>query len=179
MRFVPTSLAGVTIVELEPREDDRGYFARAFCAREFADHGLNPTVAQTNISFNRSAGTLRGLHYQAPPAQEAKLIRCIGGAAFFAVVDLRDGDTHLAHATTELVRGDRRSLYVPEGCAVGMQTLADDTELIYQVSEFYTPETEGGIRHDDPAIGISWPRAVTEISEKDTAWPLLSGRADS
>lgn len=173
MRFASTPLRDVTIIELEPREDERGFFARAFCAREFSDHGLNPHVVQTNISYNRQAGTVRGLHYQKAPAAEAKLIRCIGGAAFMAVVDLRPGPTRLRHTTTELRRDDRRSLYVPEGCAVGMQTLEDDTELLYQVSEFYTPETEGGLRHDDPALGIAWPRPVTVLSDKDAAWPLL------
>ncbi len=173
MRFVPTPLPDVTIIELEPREDERGFFARAFCAREFGEHGLNPRVVQTNLSYNRQAGTLRGLHYQKAPAAEAKLIRCIGGAAFMAVVDLRPGPTRLHHTTTELRRGDRRSLYVPEECAVGMQTLEDETELLYQVSEFYTPEAEGGLRHDDPALGIAWPRSVSVLSDKDATWPLL------
>lgn len=175
MRFIATALPDVTIVELEPIEDERGFFARAFCAREFSGHGLNPQVVQTNLSFNRRSGTLRGLHYQRAPHAEAKLIRCIGGAAFMAVVDLRDDSpAHLQHVTVELRRGDRRSLYVAEGCAVGMQTLEDDTELLYQVSEFYTPDAEGGIRYDDPALGIDWPRPPDVISEKDAAWPLLA-----
>lgn len=177
MRFVPTAVPDVTIIELEPREDDRGFFARAFCAREFEENGLNPRVVQANLSYNRTAGTVRGLHYQRAPAAEAKLIRCIGGAAFMAVVDLRPGLTRLCHVTTELRRGDRRSLYVPEGCAVGMQTLEDDTELLYQVSEFYAPEAEGGLRHDDPALGIAWPRPVSVLSEKDATWPLLEAGA--
>ena len=175
MRFTPTRLAAVTVVELEPIEDERGFFARAFCATEFAAHGLNPHVEQANHSYNRHAGTLRGLHYQRPPHSEAKLIRCVGGAAYMAVVDLRpDSPTHLQHVTTELRRGDRRSLYVPEGCAVGMQTLEDDTELLYQVSHAYTPAAEAGLRYDDPVLDIAWPRAPSVISDKDTAWPFVS-----
>ena len=174
MRFVPTALGSVTVVELEPREDRRGYFARAFDVNEFAEHGLNPRVSQANLSHNLRRGTLRGLHYQRPPHAEAKHIRCIRGAAFMAVVDIRpDSPTHLRHATVELRAGDQRSLYVPEGCAVGMQTLEDVTELLYAVSEFYAPDAEGGLRYDDPALDIAWPLAVTTISEKDAAWPYL------
>jgi dTDP-4-dehydrorhamnose 3,5-epimerase len=174
MQFKTTPLAGVTVVELEPREDERGFFARAFCAREFADHGLNPRVVQTNLSHNRIRGTLRGLHYQLPPFQEAKLIRCIQGAAFVVAVDLRpDSPTRLGHVAVDLRQGDQRSLYIPEGCAAGMQTLEDETELLYQVSEFYTPESERGLRYDDPALGIPWPLPVATISEKDSAWAYL------
>jgi dTDP-4-dehydrorhamnose 3,5-epimerase len=173
MEFIGTPIPDVTLVALEPKGDERGFFARAFCAREFAEAGLTGRVLQTNLSYNRQAGTLRGLHYQSAPAAEAKLIRCIGGAAFLAVVDLRPGPTRLQHTTTILRRGDLRSLFVPEGCAVGMQTLEDDTELLYQVSEFYTPEAEGGLRYDDPALGIEWPLPVAVISEKDAAWPHL------
>lgn len=174
MRFVPTSLAGATVVELEPREDERGFFARVFCAREFADHGLNPRVAQANLSHNLQRGTLRGLHYQVDPFREAKLIRCISGAAFVVAVDLRpDSPTRLGHTAIELRQGDQRSLYIPEGCAAGMQTLEDETELLYHVSEFYTPEAERGLRYDDPALGIGWPLPVAIISKKDSAWPYL------
>ena len=174
MRFIATPLAEITIVELEPREDERGFFARVFCANEFVDHGLNPRVVQANLSHNRRRGTLRGLHYQVHPFREAKLIRCIRGAAFMAVVDLRaESPTRLGHTTIELRQGDLRSLYVAEGCAVGMQTLEDETELLYHVSEFYTPDAERGLRYDDPALGIAWPLSVTTISEKDAAWPYL------
>ena len=174
MRFIATPLAGVTIVELEPREDERGFFARVFDANEFADHGLNPRVVQANLSHNRRRGTLRGLHYQVAPFREAKFIRCIQGAAFMVVVDLRaDSDTGLQHMTAELRQGDQRSLLVAEGCAVGMQTLEDETELLYHVSEFYMPEAERGLRHDDPALAIAWPLPVTTISDKDAAWPDL------
>lgn len=178
MRFTATPLAGVTVVELEPREDERGFFARVFCAREFADHGLSTRVSQANLSHNRRRGTLRGLHYQLPPFAEAKLIRCIQGGAFTVVVDLRPGSpSRLRHTTIELRQGDQRSLYVPEGCAVGMQTLEDDTELLYHVSEFYTPEAERGLRFDDPALDIAWPMPATTISEKDAAWPYLDATA--
>lgn len=163
----------MTIVALEPRGDERGFFARAFSVDEFEKHGLTSRVVQTNLSSNRRAGTVRGLHYQAGDAAEAKLIRCIAGSAFFAVVDLRPGPTRHRHITHILRKGDLKSLYVPEGCAVGMQTLEDETELLYQVSQFYTPEAEGGLRYDDPVLGISWPRPMTVISDKDGAWPLL------
>lgn len=174
MQFHPTAIPGVTVIALEPQGDDRGFFARAFCAREFEGHGLNPDVVQTNLSYNRHAGTLRGLHYQSGDAAEAKTIRCIAGAAFFAVVDCRAGAARYQHVTQVLTPADRLALHVPEGCAVGMQTLQDDTELLYQVSEFYTPEAEGGLRYDDPILRIRWPRPVTIISDKDAAWPHLA-----
>jgi dTDP-4-dehydrorhamnose 3,5-epimerase len=174
MRFVETPLRGVMVIELEPREDERGFFARAFDVKEFTEAGLNPRVAQSNLSHNLRRGTVRGFHYQRPPFAEAKHIRCIRGAAFMAVVDIRpDSPTHLQHTTVELRAGDRRSLYVPEGCAPGLQTLEDVTELLYNVSEFYTPEAEGGLRYDDPTLGIAWPLPVSAISEKDAAWPYL------
>ena len=174
MKFHTTAITNVVLVALDPLEDDRGSFARVFDARIFDAHGLNGTVAQANLSRNRVAGTLRGLHYQSGSAAEAKLIRCIAGEAFFAIVDLRPGAMQYRHVTTTLRRGDGRSLYVPEGCAVGMQTLEDETELLYQVSAYYTPEAEGGLRYDDPALGIDWPRPVTVISDKDAAWPHLA-----
>lgn len=175
MKFSDTRLAGVTIIDLEPFTDDRGFFARAFDAREFAGHGLTGRVSQANISYNRHRGTLRGLHYQLPPAQEAKHIRTVRGAAHFVVVDLRpDSPTERQHVAVRLDAADRRSLLVPEGCAVGMQTLEDETELFYQVSEFYSPDQERGLRHDDPELGIVWPLPVAVISEKDRAWPLLA-----
>lgn len=173
MQFEPTSVPDVWIVSPEPIEDERGFFARAFDAREFERRGMTPRVMQGNISFNRLAGTTRGLHYQNGAAAEAKLIRCVRGAAFFAVVDLRPGPDRLRHATALLRNQDRRAIFVPEGCAVGMQTQEDETELLYQASQFYTPELESGVRWDDPAVGIQWPMAPTVISAKDAAWPLL------
>lgn len=173
MQFDPTPVPDVWIVTPEPLEDERGFFARGFCAREFEAHGLTPRVVQANISYNRTAGTTRGLHYQTGASAEAKFIRCVRGSAFMAVVDLRPGPSRLRHTTALLRSSERRALYVPEGCAVGMQTQEDDTELFYQVSQFYTPEAEGGLRYDDPAIGIEWPLSPTVISPKDAAWPLL------
>lgn len=175
MRFIETALPGAYIVELEERADDRGFFARTFCVREFSELGLTTRVSQCNLSFNRRRGTLRGLHYQAEPAAEAKLIRCIAGAVHQVLVDMRPGSpTFLRHIAVELSAANRRAVYLPELFAAGMQTLEDDTELMYQVSEFHTPEAERGLRFDDPAIGITWPLAVTEISPKDGAWPYLA-----
>ena len=174
MRFIETALPGAYIVELEERADDRGFFARTFCVREFSELGLTTRVSQCNLSFNRRRGTLRGLHYQAEPAAEAKLIRCIAGAVHQVLVDMRPGSpTFLRHVAVELSAANRRSVYLPELFAAGMQTLEDDTELMYQVSEFHTPEAERGLRFDDPAIGITWPLPVSEISPKDRAWPYL------
>lgn len=179
MKFNPTDIAKVTVIEIEPHGDDRGFFARGFCAREFEEHGLTNRVVQANISYNRQRGTLRGLHYQVAPAREAKHIRVTRGAAQFAVVDLRRGSpTELKHVTVLLDAASHRSLFVPEGCAVGMQTLEDETELFYQVSEFYSPEHERGLRYDDPALGIEWPLPVTVMSDKDRAWPLISEGLD-
>lgn len=174
MIFTPTDLPGVTVVDLDPRVDERGMFARAFCAQEFADHGLCADVVQTNLSINHRAGTLRGLHYQVPPAAETKLVRCVRGAFYDVVVDLRtESPTYLEHVGVELSAANRRALHVPEGCAHGFLTLVDDTEAIYQVSEFYAPGTEGGVRYDDPALHIAWPREVAVISDKDLTWPRL------
>jgi dTDP-4-dehydrorhamnose 3,5-epimerase len=174
MRFIETDLPGAWVIELEERADSRGFFARTFCAREFAEHGLTTRISQSNLSFNHRQGTLRGLHYQAEPAPEAKLVRCVAGAIVDVIVDMRPGSaTYLRHVAVELSAANRRALYIPELFATGYQTLADDTEVSYQVSEFYTPEAARGLRHDDPAIGIRWPLPVTEISPKDAAWPLI------
>ena len=174
MRFIETALPGAYIVELEERADDRGFFARTFCVREFSELGLTTRVSQCNLSFNRRRGTLRGLHYQAEPAAEAKLIRCIAGAVHQVLVDMRPGSpTFLRHVAVELSAANRRAVYLPELFAAGMQTLEDDTELMYQVSEFHTPEAERGMRYDDPAIGIDWPLPVAAISDKDAAWPYI------
>jgi dTDP-4-dehydrorhamnose 3,5-epimerase len=172
MRFTETPLAGAYLIEPELLEDERGFFARTFCAREFSEHGLQPVVAQSNLSFNHSKGTLRGMHYQVAPAEEAKLVRCTSGAILDVIIDLRpDSPTYLSHFGAELSAGNRTALYVPELFAHGYQTLADDTEVLYQVSEFYTPGSEQGLRHDDTAFDIDWPLAVSVISEKDSSWP--------
>ena len=174
MLFTETKLAGAYIIDLERREDDRGYFARAFCQHEFADHGLNTKIAQANVAFNRDRGTLRGMHFQFPPAAETKLVRCIRGAIVDMIVDLRpESPTYLEHVAVELTEENGRALYVPERFAHGYQVLADETETSYQVGEFYTPELEGGLRYDDPRLGLEWPLPVEEMSEKDRGWALL------
>lgn len=174
MRFRTTPIESVAILELEERRDDRGFFARSFCRDEFEVNGLLPDVAQCNISYNHVAGTLRGMHFQLAPATEAKLVRCIAGAVIDIIVDLRpDSPTYLQHVSVELTASNRRSLYVPPMFAHGYQTLVADTEVLYQVSERYTPGMERGLRHDDPALGLTWPLPVTAISAKDAAWPLL------
>jgi dTDP-4-dehydrorhamnose 3,5-epimerase len=174
MLFTATAVPGPVVIELERQEDDRGFFARTFCRQEFIDNGLDPVVEQSNLSFNHKAGTLRGMHYQVDPAPEAKLVRCIRGAIVDVVVDARPGSlTYLQHVAVELTADNHRALYVPPYFAHGYQTLVDDAEVSYQVSASYTPGTERGMRHDDPALGISWPLRVTSISAKDAAWPLL------
>jgi dTDP-4-dehydrorhamnose 3,5-epimerase len=173
--FTETTLSGAFIIDLERREDDRGFFARAFCQNEFTDHGLKPLIAQANVAFNKRKGTLRGMHFQFPPAAETKLVRCTRGAIVDIIVDLRpESPTYLQHVAVELSADNHRALYVPERFAHGYQVLEDTTETSYQVGEFYTPEAEGGLRHDDPRLGLTWPLPVTEITEKDRAFPLLS-----
>ena len=175
MRFVPTKLAGVYVVEPEPRADDRGLFARTYCRDEFAAAGLNTAWVQCNVSYNRRAGTLRGLHWQAEPHPEVKLVRCTAGAAFDVVADLRPGSpTHRQWVAVELTADNRRAVYIPAGCAHGFQTLTDGTELFYQMSEFYHPELARGARSDDPALGIEWPPCDGRtISERDLSFPDL------
>ncbi len=172
MKFCETPLKGAYIVEIEPRADDRGFFARSFCRQEFEAQGLNPAVAQCNISFNPKAGTLRGMHYQAEPFREVKLVRCTIGAIYDAVIDLRSGSaTFRRWFGVELTADNRRALYVPEGLAHGYLTLTGNTEVFYQVSELYSPEHERGIRWNDPAFGIKWPRDPIVISPKDASHP--------
>jgi dTDP-4-dehydrorhamnose 3,5-epimerase len=174
MIFTKTELPGAFIIDLEEKPDQRGFFARTFCAQEFADHGLKPTVAQCNLSFNHIKGTLRGMHYQLLPAAETKLVRCTQGAIYDVIVDMRpEFPTYLSHIGLELSAENRRALYVPEMFAHGYQALTDGAEVVYQVGEFYTPGYERGLRYDDPLLEISWPLAATEISDKDRNWPLL------
>jgi dTDP-4-dehydrorhamnose 3,5-epimerase len=169
-----TRLDGAFTVDVAPRADARGFFARTLDVRVFAEHGLDFRVAQANVAFNPRRGTLRGMHLQLPPAAEAKLVRCVRGAIHDVIVDLRpDSPTYLEHVGVELTADNRRALYVPPLFAHGYQTLTDDAEVEYQVSEFYAPGHERGLRHDDPRIGIAWPERVTLISDKDAAWPLL------
>jgi dTDP-4-dehydrorhamnose 3,5-epimerase len=175
MEFTESAIEGVFLVELEPIVDDRGFFARSYCADEFVEHGLDPAVVQCNISFNRKAGTVRGMHYQAPPVSESKLIRCTAGAIVDVAVDLRpDSSTYLQHVTVELSAANRAALYISKGLlAHGFQTLEDDTEVFYQMGERYTPGADRGVRFDDPALDIEWPLAVTTLSDKDKQWPLI------
>jgi dTDP-4-dehydrorhamnose 3,5-epimerase len=174
MLFTKTALEGAYIIDLDMKPDHRGAFARTFCAEEFEKHGLKPTVAQCNLSFNHKKGTLRGMHYQVLPAAETKLVRCTQGAIYDVIIDMRpESPTYLAHIGVELSAENRRALYVPEMFAHGYQALTDGAEVVYQVGEFYTPGYERGIHHQDPAFAIEWPLPVTEISEKDAAWPLF------
>lgn len=175
MLFTETRLRGACILDLERHEDDRGYFARMFCQNELRDHGLEPVIAQANVGFNRTRGTLRGMHFQYPPAAETKIVRCPRGAIVDVIVDLRpESPTYLEHVAVELTAENGRSLYVPRRFAHGYQVLEDDTETTYLVSEFYSPGHEGGLRFDDPRLGISWPLPVGEVSPKDRAWGLLA-----
>jgi dTDP-4-dehydrorhamnose 3,5-epimerase len=175
--FRETPIPGVFIVDLEPHDDGRGFFARAFCAREFEEHGLVPEIVQANLAFSASAGTTRGLHFQVHSNPEAKFFRCIRGETFNVAVDMREASPTFGQWTgVALSSENRRALYVPPVCAAGYQTLTDDTEVLYLVSGFYAPEAERGVRHDDPALGISWPLTPTVVSEKDRGWPLLAPR---
>lgn len=173
MIFKETKLLGVYIIDYEPIEDDRGFFARTFCRKEFEEHGLNPCIVQCNISYNRSAGTLRGMHYQLAPFSEAKLVSCLSGSICDVIIDLRrESPTYSEWLAVELrAERPRRMLYIPENFAHGFQTLTDDTEVFYQMSESYHPESASGIRWDDPAFKITWPPAQRIISPKDQSFP--------
>jgi dTDP-4-dehydrorhamnose 3,5-epimerase len=173
--FTETSLAGAFVVDVERREDHRGFFARAFCQKEFTDRGLLATVAQVNVALNRVKGTVRGMHFQYPPHAEAKLVRVTRGAALDVIVDLRpESATYLRSVAVELTEGNHRALYVPERFAHGYQALEDGTELMYQASTFYAPGFDGGLSPLDPALELRWPLPVGEISQKDANAPLLS-----
>ncbi len=166
MIFTETALQGAFVIDLERREDSRGYFARAFCQNELADHGLKPVIAQANVAFNTTAGTLRGMHFQFPPAAESKLVRCTRGAIIDIIVDLRpESATYLQHVAVELNEDNQSALYVPERFAHGYQVLRDKTDSSYQVGEFYTPEAEGGLMYNDPRLKLTWPMPISMISE--------------
>ena len=176
MIFTETEIPGAFIVELEKREDERGFFARGWCQTEFRQHGLADTVRQVNISYNRHKHTLRGFHYQVAPSQEDKLLRCTRGAIHDVMIDLRpDSPTYKRHIGIELSAANYRMLQVPKGCANAFLTLQDETEVTYLVSEFYAPATERGVRWDDPAFDIAWPFAPAVISDKDRSWPDYRG----
>ncbi len=168
MKFTETPLAGAFVIELEKRGDERGWFARAFCEREYQAHGLNHHIVQANTSFSAIKGTLRGMHYQLAPKAEDKIFRCIRGAIFDAIIDLRpESPTFLKSFTVELTAENRLALYIPKGLAHGFMTLAENTEVFYFVTEFYSPEHERGIRYNDPKFGIRWPMEPVVISDKD------------
>jgi dTDP-4-dehydrorhamnose 3,5-epimerase len=173
MIFHETSLTGAFLVEVERRVDDRGFFARSWCQREFTDHGLNPRLVQCSISFNEKRGTLRGMHYQVAPYREAKLVRCTRGAIFDVIIDLRRSSaTFRKHYAIRLDFENRLMLFVPEGFAHGFQTLSDSTEVFYQMSEFYMPQAAGpGIRWDDPSFSIHWPIPEPILSQRDRTYP--------
>lgn len=172
MKFVETPLVGACIVELDQLKDDRGFFARSFCRREFEAAGLNPAVVQCNVSRNRHSGTLRGMHFQVSPFEEAKLVRVTSGAIFDVIIDLRPASpTFTKWFGQELTEENHIALYVPEGFAHGFVTLADNTEVFYQMSNYYSPQHSRGVRYDDPAFGIVWPRPVTSVSPKDKNYP--------
>jgi dTDP-4-dehydrorhamnose 3,5-epimerase len=174
MILTETTLRDVFVVEPEPVEDERGFFARVFGATEFEERGLVAAVAECSISYNRTRSTLRGLHYQRAPHQEAKLVRCIRGAVHDVALDLRpDSPTYLRWEAVELSAANRLALYVPPGCAHGYLTLEDGCELLYQISERYEPGSATGVRWNDPAIGVDWPADPVVISERDASFPLL------
>ena len=176
MKFSATRLNGAYLIELDPIRDERGFFARSWCRNEFAEHGLDPDLVQCNISFNKTKGTLRGLHYQAQPHAEAKLVRCTRGAIHDVIVDLRpDSPTFKSWLAVELSADNRYMLYVPAGFAHGFQTLADDTEVFYQMSEYHYPDCARGVRWDDPAFAIAWPVANVIMSERDRSYPRFGG----
>jgi len=173
--FAETKLRGAFILDLERREDTRGFFARAFCQNEFEAHGLKPVIVQANIAHNIAKGTVRGMHFQYPPAAETKLVRCTRGAILDFIVDLRpESETYLDHVAVELSEDNQRALYVPERFAHGYQVLCDNTDTSYQVGEFYTPSAESGLMYYDPRLKLSWPLPVAVISEKDQKFGLLA-----
>ena len=175
MIFTETRLQGAFIIDLDRKEDERGFFARAFCQKEFRDHGLKSVIAQANLASNAKRGTLRGMHFQYPPAAETKLVRCTRGAILDIIVDLRpESPTYLEHVAVELNEDNMTALYVPERFAHGYQVLRDGTDTSYQVGEFYSPSAEGGLRYDDPRLGLKWPLPVAVISPKDQAFRPMS-----
>lgn len=177
MKFTEAKLTGACVIEIKKFEDQRGFFARGWCQKEFEAHGINFIPVQANIGFSATQGTLRGLHYQTTPHQEAKLIRCVKGAVFDVIVDMRpESPTYKQWFGVELAADNYKMLYIPEGCAHGYLSLQDNSEVFYQVSEFYAPGYEQGIRWDDPAFQIDWPiKKGLTISEKDQSWPDYAG----
>jgi dTDP-4-dehydrorhamnose 3,5-epimerase len=166
--FRETKLPGAFVIDLQKHEDERGFFARSWCRKEFEAHGLDPRTVQCNVSFNKVKGTLRGMHYQVAPYAEAKLVRCTRGAIYDVIIDLRrESATYKQHVSEVLSSNNYKSLFVPEGFAHGFQTLEDNSEVFYQMSEFYSAEHQRGLRYNDPAFGINWPTDVMVISDRD------------
>jgi dTDP-4-dehydrorhamnose 3,5-epimerase len=172
MKFIETKLKGAYLIEPDLIHDDRGFFARSWCQKEFTDNGLNPNLVQCNISFNHNQGTLRGMHYQIAPYEEAKVVRCTAGAIYDVIVDLRpDSETFKQWLALELTAANHQAVYIPAGMAHGFQTLADNSEVLYQMSEFYHPESARGLRWDDRVLGIAWPtESPSVISERDLSY---------
>ena len=176
MRFTETKLKDVWIVEMERKEDHRGFFARSWCRKEFEAHGLRADIKQMNVGFSHKRSGVRGLHFQLPPHAEAKTVRCTMGALYDVAVDVRPGSpTYKQWVGVELTADNHGTLYIPEGCAHGYQTLADDTEILYLTTAFHAPDFARGYRYDDPAFGISWPLPPGTISQNDLAWPKFDG----
>jgi len=176
MLFIPTDLVGAFIIDVQRFEDNRGFFARTWSINEFESRGLVSPIVQMNLSYNHTSGTLRGLHFRHAPYAETKLVRCVRGAIFDVIIDLRpDSPSYRQWISVELTAENRRAIYVPEGFAHGFQTLMDDVEVMYQVSQDYIPSAEGGVRHNDPAFTINWPLPPTQVSPKDMQWPDFVG----
>ena len=176
MKFRPTPLAGVFIVEPDRHEDDRGFFARSWCRQEFLEQGLDPNLVQCNISLNHRAGTVRGKHFQKHPHEEVKLVRCTRGAICDVVIDLRpESSTRFQSFAVELTCDNRLALYLPAGFAHGFQTLADDSEVFYQMSREFQPASAEGIRWNDPLVSVEWPLAISVISDRDAGYPDFTG----
>jgi dTDP-4-dehydrorhamnose 3,5-epimerase len=174
MVFTETSLKGAYVIDLDRLEDERGFFARSFCQKEFAAHGMKAHIAQCNISFNQQKGTIRGMHFQRAPKAEAKLVRCTRAVIFDVIVDLRAGSpTYCKWISVELSATNYRALYIPEGFAHGFQTLEDATEVFYLMFEFFSPEHQSGLRYDDPAFKVVWPMANPIMSDRDLSYPLF------
>ncbi|HVA90393.1 MAG TPA: dTDP-4-dehydrorhamnose 3,5-epimerase [Chloroflexota bacterium] len=177
MLFSEMDLPGAFLIEPEPQNDERGFFARTWCRQEFEAHGLETTIAQCSVSFNTVKGTLRGIHFQVSPHDEVKIVRCTMGAVYDVIIDLRSGSpTRYQWAATELSATNRRQIYIPQGFAHGFQTLVDDTEVLYQISAFYHPESARGILWNDPALRITWPLATPILSERDRSYRPLDLR---
>ena len=176
MRFLESELQGAWLIDLEPVRDSRGFFSRTFCVREFATHGLETNFVQHSLSYSAARGTLRGMHYQAPPHGEVKIVECVKGAIWDVIIDIRPQSPSFGQwRSFELTADNRRQLYIPAGFAHGFETLLEDTEVRYLISAFYEPSAASGLRHDDPAFAIPWPLPVAVISAKDRAWPDFAG----